>query len=171
MRKLTPAEARFIRSVVKENIRILYSRNRRNPNGRRMIPTRVEIRPNEARIMVRLNSFIGNAINWMGKKLRPQSQERAHLRIRLLHLRDLNRSIRAILGRPGRTASYFVTGQEAEVYFNTLELAHKAFPAIRMNYIESARDIKEADRTAKEAWWAIRSIINVGHLPVEKTRF
>ena len=103
----------------------------------------------------------------LGKKLAPKSTERAQFRIRLAYLRDINRMIRRMLV-PGRRAPLYITGKEAEMYFSNLEIVHKVFTAFRMNYIESATDIKKASDEAGEAWWCIRSIINVGHLPVGK---
>lgn len=165
MNKLKPIERRAINLIVASNMRILFRRNKKNPG--RFIPQRVEIQPHEARQMIRLNQFIAGAMAWLGKKLPPQSRERAQFRIRLAYLRDVNRLIRKMLV-PGRRASLYITGKEAEMYFSNLEIVHKVFSAFRMNYIESARDMKRASDEAGDAWWAIRSIINVGHLPVGK---
>lgn len=167
MKKLTPIERRAINMIVRENIRILFNRTRRNPG--KFIPQRVEIQPHEARQMIRLNRFMASAMSWMGKKLPPKSHERAQIRVRLVYLADSNRLIRRMLERqPGRRAPLFITGQEAAMYFSNLEIVHRVFAAFRMNYIESATDMKKASDEAGDAWWAIRSIINVGHLPVGK---
>ena len=166
------AEKKFLDKLNRGTIHLLFSRKngqKRNPG--RFIPQQIEIRPSEARIMIRLNNFMVNAINWMGKKVGPTTKERALIRVRMIHLRDTNRRIRAILGKPGRTAPLYLTGDEAKLYFHILELVHASFNLIKRNYAESARDMKAADAMAQEAWWAIRSLINVGHLPVEKSRF
>jgi len=167
MKRLTPIERRAINLIVRENMRILFSRNRKNAG--RFIPQRVEIEPGEARQMIRLNRFMAGAMSWMGKKLPPKSNERAQLRLRLIYLRDSNRLIHKMLvKRPERRAPLYITGREAEMYFSNLEIVHRAFKAFRMNYLESATDMTKASDEAAEAWWAIRSIINVGHLPAEK---
>lgn len=167
MKRLTPIERRAIQLIVSENQRILFSRNRKNAGG--FIPQRISIEPGEAQRMIRLNRFIAGSMSWLGKKLAPKSHERAQFRVRLLFLRDTNRLIhRMLVAHPGRRAPLFITGREAEMYFSNLEIVHKVFKAFRMNYIESATDIKRADEEAGEAWWCIRSIINVGHLPTGK---
>lgn len=167
MGALRASERRAVNLIVRSNIKILFSRNKKNPG--RFIPQRVEIAPHEARQMIRLNRFIAVGMSWLGKKLPPKSTERAQFRIRLAYLRDINRMIRRMLEhQPGRRSPLYITGKEAEMYFSNLEIVHKVFTAFRMNYIESATDIKKASDEAGEAWWCIRSIINVGHLPVGK---
>jgi hypothetical protein len=163
--KLSPGEMKFVKALCRDTINILFAR--KNPE-RRAIPDRITVRPNEARIIVRLNNFMANAINWMGKKVGPSTKERGLMYVRMLHLRDMNRHVRAILGKPGRTSPLYITGEEAKLYFHVLELVHGAFRLIKRNYAESAINMKAADAEADEAWWAIRSIINVGHLPVGK---
>lgn len=171
MKKLTTIERRAVNLIVQENIRILFSRNRSGSrkNAGRVVPNRVVIEPGEARQMIQLNRFMAGAMSWMGKKLPPKSHERAQIRVRLVYLADANRLIRRMLERqPGRRAPLFITGKEAEMYFSNLDIVHRVFRAFRMNYIESATDMKKASDEAGEALWAIRSIINVGHLPAEK---
>ncbi len=166
------AEKKFLDKLNRGTLRLLFSRkNGPKKNPERHVPRQIEIRPVEAKTMIRLNNFMANAINWMGKKVQPGMRERALIRVRMIHLRDTNRRIRAILGKPGRTAPLYITGQEAELYFHILELVHASFNLIKRNFAESARDMKSADAVAQEAWWAIRSLINVGHLPAQKSKF
>lgn len=170
MKKLTPIERRAINLIVRENIRILFTRTKKNPG--KFIPRRVEIEPGEARQMIRLNRFMAGAMNWMGKKLPQRSDAWAQVRTRMIFLLNMSRLVQEkLIGQPGRRSPLYLTGKEAEMYFSNLEIVHRVFAAFRKNYVESAHDIKKADAEAAAALWAIRSILNVGHLPVEKTRF
>lgn len=164
MKRLTLAQRRSLAYIRRSN-QILFRRVR--GNAERHVPRTVTLHPAERVQIIRLFWFMLKAFRWMGKRLPVGTVDRGRLLLRAKFMRRITGTVRKLF-RPGRTAPYFVTGRDAEDLFSNLDLVHRAFSAWKTEYTESAKDIKKADEEAVEALWAIRSILNVGHLPVGK---
>ena len=165
MPKLTASEKRLIRKLVSDTVSVMEPRSRRNPIG----PDRATIYPKDAAELIVVNAFIARGLVMLARKL--TGNDRKFMVFRASKVREINGRIRKKLMVPKPISSLVITGDDAILYFGALNRAHEEFGAIRKNYIEGARDIKRAEGEAKLAWWALRSLIQVGHMPVEKSRF
>jgi hypothetical protein len=86
-------------------------------------------------------------------------------------VRRINREMKEKLTEPRRKGPYIMVGADATMYYHVIEWFHQRYVRIRKLFIEAATDIKKAGRDMQEIIWVVRSIINVGHPPVEKSRF
>lgn len=129
----------------------------------------VTIFPKDANVMIRTNLFLVRALHLLSNKAGTTrgGMRRADAARAAMEIREVNSRIRETLKRRDRVAPLIITGKKALVYYALLEWAHSRYTIIRKNYMETAEDLDEADRRAKEALWVIRSLINVGHPPVE----
>lgn len=139
-------------------------------------PERVTIAPGgEARMMLDTNSFLARVFNLLSRKAKDSTRQPIFKREAALFMtramRALSVQVRKKLMGQKPISRLILTGQEAKLYFSVLEYAHERWSMIRKNYIETAADVPVATEQAARVLWIIRSLINVGHPPVERSRF
>jgi hypothetical protein len=159
--RISSGQRRAIAYMLASNRRLFGVRTRRNvPRS-----SRFTFHVADAAVAIKTNRFLAKVLAWLGNNFLPGTADRAHFRRRMLFLKDLNEAIRqTLLRKSPRTAPLYIAGADAEAYMSTLDMIHRVFRAFRIKYIESQRDMNAADREVAEAWWQIRSLINVGHL-------
>lgn len=175
MKRLTREEDRALEALVSMVARILgpswMRKAKRNP-----APERITIQPGaDARIMLDLNLFLVRALNTLSPKAVQSGRLPILKRDTAIYLakivRSMSRRIKESVVGPKPISRLIITGQEAKLYFGISEWAHTRWSVIRKNYIETATDVKRAGDHATRMLWIVRSILNVGHPPVEKSRF
>lgn len=166
MNRLTRAEAEALDELV--GIMAAWDRPELDL-GLGAVPEHISFQPNELPVFERLNDLLIWALHsFAGKAGGLKKEAAAELGAILEAMTDVARET---LSKPGRVAPFILAGVDANRYFAVLAWAHDRWAVIRKNFIETATNIKQAERQSAEALWAIRSLINVGHLPVEASRF
>lgn len=137
---------------------------------RRNIPKNISIRKEELNTFTALNALLSSALSFLA------DQENSPIRRNVADgfstmMEDMAKRAQELLSQSGRVAPFVLTGEDAKIYFAILNWAHERWYVVRKQIIENAEDVKTAERHTAEMLWAIRSILNVGHLPVESSRF
>lgn len=163
MPRLTPAEKSFMRAMREQTILLMGPK--RNPVG----PDRATIYQEDATGILRVNRFIRRSFLTFARK--HTGTDRKIARFRAAQVSEVSKRIKQKLMGPKPISRLVITGTDAIYYFAALNLTHQHFAAVAKNYVEGSSDPKRAEIESKEALWAIRSLIQVGHMPVEKSRF
>jgi hypothetical protein len=161
--RLSQSEKALIVTLRRQTASVLGPK--RNPVG----PDRATVEQSDAAAILRVNRFIRRGFIVFARKL--TGTDRKIARFRAAQVSEVSKRIKQKLMGSKPISRLIITGNDAVFYFGALEATHKHFSAVAKNYVEASKDPKQAEVEAKEALWAIRSLIQVGHMPVEKSRF
>jgi hypothetical protein len=170
-KKLTPTEDRALGDLVRLVAKYINPRVRKNA-----VPERVTILPGaQAMMMLNVNDLLVRAFDLLSVKSDDSKRQPLFKREAAIFMMNalnaLSTDIRNKLMGEKPISSLILTGQEAGLYFNILSYAHDRWAMIRGNYIETSKDMAAAAKHATRVLWIVRSLINVGHPPVEASRF
>jgi len=175
MKRLTGEEDRALDALVRMVARVMgpswMRQAKKNPP-----PERITVQPGaDARMMVDLNIFLVRTLNVLSPKAVQSGRLPMIKRDTAIYLskivRGMSKRIRDSVMGSKTISRLIITGQEAKLYFGIIEWAHDRWSVIRRNYIETATDVRKAGDQATRMLWIVRSILNVGHPPVEGSRF
>lgn len=164
MKRATAADRKLMTILSKQTAAILGPVS--NPH---FTPDKATINRADAPAVLRVNNFIRRAFMMMARKFTGTDRKIARFRAAQVH--EVSKRVEKTFKDHKRTTPLIVVGTDAVFYFGALDAVYRVFKSASANYIEASKDPKRASVVSQEVLWDLRSLIQVGRIPAEKSRF